>query len=163
MTKQEFLAELEERLRAEGADALVSENLNYYSSYIDSETAKGRSEDEVIEELGGPNAIAHSVLDAAGYQVDGIPDSIENGRTDSAGNSSSGYESSGTSGGSSYDSGRETRQNPSDGFGTALRIIIGVVIAVLILYLCIVFVGYFWPVILIIVLITLLYRLFQGR
>ena len=44
-----------------------------------------------------------------------------------------------------------------------LRTIIGVVIAVMILYLCLVVLGFLWPVILIIVLIALFYRLFQGR
>ncbi len=159
MTKQEFLEELKERLIAEGADALVPDNLSFYSSYIDGETAKGRSEDEVIEELGGANVIAHSILDAAGFKVDGIPDEIEK---DGAETSEASSGACGDSGGSGYDS-RDNTPNPSDTFGTVLRTIIGVVIAVMILYLCLVVLGFLWPVILIIVLIALFYRLFQGR
>lgn len=74
MTKQEFLDELAVRLREEGADRLVAENVAYYRSYIEEEVAKGRREEEVLSELGNPSLIARSILDAAGYQVDGVPD-----------------------------------------------------------------------------------------
>ena len=85
MTKQEFLSGLEERLLEEGADVLVPENLSYYSSYIEEEKGKGRTEEDVLEELGNPALIARSILEAAGYEVDGIPDeqpgSFDNART----------------------------------------------------------------------------------
>ena len=74
MTKQEFLDELALRLREEGAERLVAENVDYYRSYIDEEVAKGRREEEVLSELGNPALIARSILDAAGYRVDGVPD-----------------------------------------------------------------------------------------
>ena len=74
MTKQEFLDELALRLREEGAERLVAENVEYYRSYIDEEVAKGRHEEEVLSELGNPALIARSILDAAGYRVDGVPD-----------------------------------------------------------------------------------------
>ena len=74
MTKQEFLQGLEERLTAEGAFQLVRENREFYSNYIDGEVAKGRTEEEVLEELGDPSLIGRTILDAAGYDVDGIPD-----------------------------------------------------------------------------------------
>ena len=74
MSKQQFLDELAARLREEGAELLVAENLNFYRSYIEEEVAKGRSEEEVLAELGNPALIARSILDAAGFQVDGMPD-----------------------------------------------------------------------------------------
>ena len=74
MTKQEFLEGLRERLLEEGADVLVPENLNYYDSYIEEEKQKGRTEEDVLAELGNPVLIARSILEAAGYEVDGIPD-----------------------------------------------------------------------------------------
>ena len=64
MSKQQFLDELAARLREEGAELLVAENLSFYRSYIEEEVAKGRSEEEVLAELGNP----------AGCQVDGMPD-----------------------------------------------------------------------------------------
>lgn len=94
MTKQEFLEELRERLLVEGADSLVEENLNFYSNYIDGEIAKGRSEEDVLGELGRSALIAHSILEAAGYEIDGIPDrpapSGRKGSSGSSGNSGSG-------------------------------------------------------------------------
>ena len=83
MTKQEFLEGLRERLLEEGADVLVPENLNFYDSYIEEEKQKGRTEEDVLEELGNPVLIARSILEAAGYEVDGIPDS-DPGRYDNA-------------------------------------------------------------------------------
>ena len=74
MTKLEFLEGLRERLLEEGADVLVPENLNYYDSYIEEEKQKGRTEEDVLEELGNPALIARSILEAAGYEVDGVPD-----------------------------------------------------------------------------------------
>ena len=74
MTKQEFLEGLRERLLEEGANVLVPENLNYYDSYIEEEKQKGRTEEDVLEELGNPALIARSILEAAGYEVDGVPD-----------------------------------------------------------------------------------------
>lgn len=79
MTKQEFLDELALRLREEGAERLVAENVDYYRSYIEEEVAKGRREEEVLSELGNPALIARSILDAAGYRVDGVPDQNPDG------------------------------------------------------------------------------------
>ena len=83
MTKQEFLEGLQERLLEEGADVLVPENLNYYDSYIEEEKQKGRTEEDVLAELGNPALIARSILEAAGYELDGIPDQ-DPGRYDNA-------------------------------------------------------------------------------
>ncbi len=63
MTKAEFIRGLQNAL-AEAPDALIIENVNYYSSYIDGELRKGRSEAEVMDELGEPQWIAKSILDA---------------------------------------------------------------------------------------------------
>ena len=79
MTKQEFLEGLRERLLEEGANVLVPENLNYYDSYIEEEKQKGRTEEDVLEELGNPALIARSILEAAGYEVDGVPDGEPSG------------------------------------------------------------------------------------
>ena len=39
--------------------------MRYYDSYIMEEAAKGQTEDEVIESLGGPRIIARTIVDAA--------------------------------------------------------------------------------------------------
>ena len=62
MTRQEFLARLREALESELDRRTVQENVDYYSSYIIEETAKGRPESDVIAELGDPWVIARSVI-----------------------------------------------------------------------------------------------------
>lgn len=62
MTKSEFLSKLQEALENDLDGAGVRENLNYYNSYIDGEIRNGRSEAEVLAELGDPWVIAQSVI-----------------------------------------------------------------------------------------------------
>ena len=45
--------------------SVIQENLRYYDSYIMEEAAKGQTEDEDIESLGGPRIIARTIVDAA--------------------------------------------------------------------------------------------------
>ena len=58
---QGLKSELEGRLPY----SVIQENLRYYDSYIMEEAAKGQTEDEVIESLGGPRIIARTIVDAA--------------------------------------------------------------------------------------------------
>ena len=67
MSKAEFLDGLRRALSATGSSSLIEENLAYYNNYIDAEVSKGRSEKEVLEELGDPRLIARSIMDAGGY------------------------------------------------------------------------------------------------
>ena len=54
---------MEQKLTGELDENTVAKTLRYYSEYIDSETRKGRSEEEVLEELGSPLLIARTILD----------------------------------------------------------------------------------------------------
>ncbi|MGN0507047.1 MAG: DUF1700 domain-containing protein [Lachnospiraceae bacterium] len=65
MGKQEFLSILSEALNMELTPQEVSQNISYYSSYISGEVAKGKTEEEVIAELGDPRMIAKSIIEAA--------------------------------------------------------------------------------------------------
>ncbi len=75
MTKDEFLNKLQEALTDSVPPDIVRENIQYYSDYIDDEEKKGRSEAEVLEELGSPRLIAHTIIDttpeSASYQGGG--------------------------------------------------------------------------------------------
>lgn len=66
MRKTEFLQELKSALEGEVSPAVIQENLSYYDSYIAQEKEKGRSEDDIIEELGGPRIIARTIIDSSG-------------------------------------------------------------------------------------------------
>ncbi|MBR4208870.1 MAG: DUF1700 domain-containing protein [Lachnospiraceae bacterium] len=82
MTRYEFLDGLKEALLDAPAD-IRQENIQYYASYIEEEIGKGRTEEEVLEELGEPSWIANSIreaasgdtsADAVSYEYEEIPD-----------------------------------------------------------------------------------------
>ena len=68
MTKNEFMIKLQEALENDLDASAVRDNMNYYSNYIDDEIRKGRSEEDVLEELGDPWVIAQSVIDMPGQK-----------------------------------------------------------------------------------------------
>ena len=68
MTKEEFLEGLKKALFSTGSASLIEENIRFYSSYIDDEVAKGRSMDDIMDELGEPRLIANSIKVAHGYE-----------------------------------------------------------------------------------------------
>lgn len=70
MRRTEFLQELKSALEGEVPSAVIQENLSYYDSYITQEKEKGRSEDDIIEELGGPRIIARTIIDSSGAGAD---------------------------------------------------------------------------------------------
>ena len=54
MNREEFLQGLTKALTGEVPPEIVRENLRYYEEYIRAEMKKGRSENEIMEELGSP-------------------------------------------------------------------------------------------------------------
>ena len=62
MTRAEFLDELRETLSGSMNESEIQSNLSYYNAYIDEEMRKGKTEEEVLEELGSPFAIAKTLL-----------------------------------------------------------------------------------------------------
>lgn len=65
MEKEEFLRTLGGALSGEVPQHIIQENLHYYDNYISDEMRKGRTEADIIEELGGPRIIAKTIIDAA--------------------------------------------------------------------------------------------------
>lgn len=90
MTKREFLNRLKEALENGLDSRAVQENMDYYRSYIEEEAGGGRSEEEVIEDLGDPWVIAQSVINMAenrsasegGYRTGGMYDDGRTGNAD---------------------------------------------------------------------------------
>lgn len=62
MTKREFLETLGKILNRELSEAEVQDNLRYYENYIRQETANGKTEEQVLSELGDPRLIARTIL-----------------------------------------------------------------------------------------------------
>ena len=69
MTKAEFLEMMEQKLTGELDENTVAKTLRYYSEYIDSETRKGRSGEEVLEELGSPQNASNFPIVVRGYNT----------------------------------------------------------------------------------------------
>lgn len=63
MGKAEFLKILEDQLSGQMDRGEILSNLNYYGDYIDSQIREGKTEEEVMEELGDPRLIARTLLD----------------------------------------------------------------------------------------------------
>lgn len=68
MTRSEFLNRLKEALANDLSGPVIQENVNYYSGYIADEVRKGRSEEEVVAELGDPWAIARTIIESLEIQ-----------------------------------------------------------------------------------------------
>lgn len=66
MTKREFLDRLRAALGNDLSGAVVQENVDYYNEYISEAVSTGRSESDVVAELGDPWAIAKSIVDSMG-------------------------------------------------------------------------------------------------
>ena len=64
MTRYEFIDKLRNALSNELNNNSVQEHVNYYNDYISNEVRNGRSEAEVLAELGDPWAIAKTIIDS---------------------------------------------------------------------------------------------------
>lgn len=63
MDKKEFLDILYNQLSGQMPEGNVAAHVQYYRNYIEDEQQKGRTEDEILTELGDPRLIARTLLD----------------------------------------------------------------------------------------------------
>ena len=63
MSKNEFIQGLEAALSDNVPPETVRENLIYYRDYIRTELEKGRTEQDIMDELGDPRLIARTIMD----------------------------------------------------------------------------------------------------
>ncbi|MGN0308238.1 MAG: DUF1700 domain-containing protein [Lachnospiraceae bacterium] len=71
MTKQDFLDGLRKHLSGSLDYRQVNEHLRYYTEYIDGEIRQGKSEEQVMEELGDPRLIAKTLTGMEGADTIG--------------------------------------------------------------------------------------------
>lgn len=64
MNKEEFITKLQYALAGGISGSQVAEHVRYYREYIDSEIHRGRTEEEVLVQLGDPRLLARSIIDA---------------------------------------------------------------------------------------------------
>lgn len=82
MNREEFLKVLKDSLTMSLEKDAIDVQLDYYDKYISDEIKKGRSEKEVIEELGDPRLIAKTIK-----TVNQSNDAIESNNYQNSGNS----------------------------------------------------------------------------
>ncbi len=72
MDRAEFLTILRNQLAGRMQEGKSEAHIRYYEDYIQSQVRKGRSESEVLNELGDPRLIARTLIEAEGdqYQED---------------------------------------------------------------------------------------------
>ena len=63
MNKKEFLDILYEQLSGQMPEGNVAAHVQYYRNYIEDAVTQGRTETEVLNELGDPRLIARTLLD----------------------------------------------------------------------------------------------------
>lgn len=66
MNRQEFVAELRRAMSGSFSAAEIEDTAAYYEDYITMQIKKGKSEEEVLRELGSPRLIAKSMKAAGG-------------------------------------------------------------------------------------------------
>lgn len=71
MSKNEFIQGLEAALSGNVPPETVRENLIYYRDYIRTELEKGRTEQDIMDELGDPRLIARTIMDTTPGAEDG--------------------------------------------------------------------------------------------
>ena len=71
MNKEEFLRGLVNALSGNVPPQVVRDQLRYYDDYIRSERQKGRTESEIMEELGDPRLIARTIMDTTPGAAEG--------------------------------------------------------------------------------------------
>ncbi len=152
MTKSEFLAQLKTALQGNVSSRTVQENMEFYDQYIIEETAKGKSEQEVLSALGDPWILARTITDA-------------NDGTDQE----TVYESEGSAYYSGREGGERGRQPGVHVFGLdtwwkKLLLILAVVMVVLLIFSIISgLVSLFAPIIIPVLIVMFVVRLFGGR
>ena len=167
MTKEEFLEGLKRALFSTGSQSLIEYNLDYYSSYIDGEIAKGRSMDEVMNELGDPRLIANSIKVAEGYSdvFVGLEDEVIDGNAgDYKENSDFEFNTKG------FDKGYEERHEENGAFKiynmTGKSLILPLIIALAVLILVVVVIvavfSFLAPVLLPIIAVLIVIGLIKG-
>lgn len=66
MNTGEFLNRLEDALRGKVSNQVIEANLQYYRDYITGEIRKGRTEEQVMDDLGDPRLIARTIIETQG-------------------------------------------------------------------------------------------------
>ena len=127
MSRREFLEILRSQLSGQMSQGKAAAHVRYYEDYIQSQVHNGRSEEEVLAELGDPRLIARTLLDT---------DSTASGNPQTTGSYSepytdNSYEYDNGSSGSKKVKSRSFHINLSTWYGKLAVILIAAIVIVL--------------------------------
>lgn len=153
MSKYEFLNQLGDHLEGYVSATEKQDSLNYYRDYIEEERKLGRTEQEIIDELGSPSGIARSIIEARG---------LDSRRE----NSYSSYHSY-----DAYEEGREEyEENPVsgrvfhlEGWKMGVGLVLFVLIIMLILSIVFGVITFLLPVVLPVLIIMFIFKMLNNR
>lgn len=77
MNKEAFIDTLRRTLYGKVSDYELTDHMRYYEDYIRQEMNRGRSEQEVLEELGDPRLIARTILETSGMKAPEVEYTID--------------------------------------------------------------------------------------
>ena len=69
MSKQEFIRQLRMYISSANDAAFINDTVAYYEDYIEKEIRHGKTEEQVLKELGDPRLIAKSILASYGGEA----------------------------------------------------------------------------------------------
>lgn len=154
MTKSEYINGLQTGLQGEVSQQVVRESVDYYSRYIDDEIAGGKSEQQVLEELGSVQLIIKTIVEANKGTGD-----EETQRTRTQGQSSQTTRQM-------RDENRKSGFTLNSWYGKLILVLIALLIIALLIGIVVIIVMAAWyllPVVAVIALIVVLLRIFIGR
>lgn len=124
MSRREFLEILRSQLSGQMSQGKAAAHVRYYEDYIQSQVHNGRSEEEVLAELGDPRLIARTLIDTD----DGTEVYDESGYTEESYGADDYADSSA---GSTIGRTRSYKLDLSTWYGKAIVIAVAVVIVIL--------------------------------
>lgn len=149
MDKEAFIRELRESLYGEVEERVIQDSVSYYRGYIEEEIRKGKSEQQVLDELGDASFIAKSIIDA--NERDGIRKTRVEEENINYGDPYEEMEK------------EERKQQMQTKASHILRWVIGIAVVIIILSLVSVIARILLPVIIVWAVIVFIIRLFDGR
>ena len=153
MTKSEYINGLQSGLQGEVTQQVLRESVDYYSRYIDDEIAGGKSEQQVLEELGPVQLIVKTIIEAN----KGTGEETQRTRAQEQRNQSTRQ---------SQNQRRSSGFTLNSWYGKLILILIALLILALIIGVVVIIVMAAWyllPVVAVIALIVILLRVFIGR
>ncbi len=173
MNRREFINELKVELENDLDRAEVHSQVEFYQTYIDDEVRKGRHEQDVVDELGDPFAIARTVVDTLEREKSRAETSGRTGQREAAnqggnnqGYSQQGYNQQGNNQGYQDPSRRTVQFGTSSRLGCWLYLIIFILILFVVASLLGAIASVLMPILIPVILVLLainLWKNFSGR